>query len=194
MPFSRWRLGSLLTWSPSRRCCLSRPYVQGRSRVWVRPTVSFANRLAAPEIRLVWLPRGWLSVQGPHLCDLDQDLDYLCFFLFYAPRPHLQDRSLNPPKKTWIFGTILSSDLVYPDLLPCLDTPQTLSSQLPRTIASKRHSLPTFDPPQTTSRQCESDAILNGVSPIPGRLASSLLLAVLGFCRVTSPHTTSCRH
>lgn len=124
------------------------------SRVWVRPTVSFANRLTAPEIRLVWLPRGWLS-PGPHtFCDLDQDLVYLCFFLVYGPRPRLQDRSLNPPKKTWIYGSMLSSDLVDPDLLSVSrHTANLVPAVANPTVQS--HSLPTFVHPQITSRQCE---------------------------------------
>lgn len=172
MPFSRWRLGSLLTWSPSVQKTLSRPYAQDMSRVWVRPTVSFGNRLTAPEIRLVWLPRGWLSsrLPGPHtFCDLDQDLDYLYFFLFYAPRPHLQDRSLNPPgeKKTWISRSMLSSDPFDPDLLSVSRHTENLVPAVAN-YSVKRHSLPTAHCSSPDNVQDSvSDAILKGVSPIP---------------------------
>lgn len=89
---------------------------------------------------------------------------------------------------------MLSSDLVDPDLLSV----SRRTANLVPAVANhtvKRHSLITAPCSSPDNVQHSvSDAILMGVSPIPGRLASSLLLAVLGFCRVTSPHTTSCRH
>lgn len=43
--------------------------------------------------------------------------------------------------------------------------------------------------PSMRNRAC----LIPGLPGLPGRLASSLLLVVLGFCMVTSPHTPSCR-
>lgn len=110
------------------------------SRVWVDKAPLTGSR----RLKSGWFgfPAGGSQSRAHTFCDLDQDLDYLCFFLVWRPPSILAGSKLEPSKKkTWIHGSMLSSDLVDPDLLSV----SRRTANLVPAVANhtvKRYSLP----------------------------------------------------